>query len=464
VTGEASVVATAVATLRRHAMLAGGETVVIGVSGGADSTALLHVLLRIAPEWRLGLHVVHVDHGLRPESARDAEFVRQLCTRLGVAVEVVPVAVEARGSPEAAARAARYAALEAWADRLGAARIALGHTADDQAETVLMRVMEGTGLRGLAAIPPVRGRIIRPLIEVRRAAILDLLESAGQAWVEDASNRDVRFTRNRIRHEVVPRLAAGTSVDLVDSLARVAARARAAARAVERAGAAELDRLAVPGEGALVLPRSSLVALPRTLAGEVLRLAAERLDGRADLRAWQHEGLRRILAAPPPRRPFRLGGVTFEVSGDLVRVGRGSPAPLRPRPLPVPGRVELDEVGLAIAARAVADRPARVPREGARVVFDAAVLPGPLLVRARRPGDRLRPFGSGESRRLKPLLIDARVPRWERDRVPIVVDGRGDIAWVAGIRRGAQAPLTASTRSVVELVLEPQEGTGSDTS
>src|ERR687888_2767736 len=145
-------------------MLAGGETVLIGVSGGADSVALLHVLLDLAPTLRLRLHVLHVDHGLRPDSARDADFVRALGARLGVPVDVVGVRIGA-GSVEAAARAARHAALEAAAERVGAARIALGHTADDQAETVLMRLLEGSSVRGLAAIPPVRGRIIRPLIE-----------------------------------------------------------------------------------------------------------------------------------------------------------------------------------------------------------------------------------------------------------------------------------------------------------
>ncbi len=145
-------------TIRRHAMLAGGESVLVAVSGGADSVALLHVLATLAPAWGLRLHVLHVDHGLRADSARDAEFVRRLGERLGIPVDVATVTVERRGSLEAAARAARYAALAACADRVGAARIALGHTADDQAETALMRVLQGAGLRGLAGIPPVRDR------------------------------------------------------------------------------------------------------------------------------------------------------------------------------------------------------------------------------------------------------------------------------------------------------------------
>src|SRR5437773_1868980 len=173
------------ATLRRHAMLAGGERILVGVSGGADSVALLAALAAVALALRLELHALHVDHQLRPESGRDGDFVQRLGERLGVPVTIVRVDVPRAGSLEAAARGARHAALEAAAGRVGATRIALGHTADDQAETVLMRLFEGAGVRGLAAIPPVRGRIIRPLIETRRRDVEAALRASGLPWIED---------------------------------------------------------------------------------------------------------------------------------------------------------------------------------------------------------------------------------------------------------------------------------------
>ncbi|MBI2205238.1 MAG: tRNA lysidine(34) synthetase TilS, partial [Candidatus Rokubacteria bacterium] len=185
-------------TIRRHAMLAGGERVLVAVSGGADSVALLYTLLALRAELGLELHVVHVDHQLRPDSSRDAAFVAALAARLDVPADVVTVDVARAGSLEDAARHARYAALDARAAAIGATRIAIGHTADDQAETVVMRLLEGAGPRGLAAIPPVRGRIVRPLIETRRAAIADMLRAAGHEWLEDPSNADPRFLRNRI--------------------------------------------------------------------------------------------------------------------------------------------------------------------------------------------------------------------------------------------------------------------------
>jgi tRNA(Ile)-lysidine synthase len=440
-------------TIRRDAMLAGGETVLIGVSGGADSVALLHVLMTLASTLRLTLHVLHVDHGLRPDSARDADFVRGLGARLGVPVEVVRVSVGA-GSVEAAARAARHAALEAAADRLGAARIALGHTADDQAETLVMRVLEGTGVRGLAGIPPVRGRLIRPLLASRHGDAVATLTTAGLPWLEDPSNDDPRFFRNRVRHALLPRLADEAGGDVVARLGRLARRAREAVDALDRLAAAELLRLGhEEDDGALVLSRSALAELPPPVAAEVLRLAAARFGSRAPIRAWAHRGLRRILADARPRRAFRLGGVVLEVSGDHVRVGAARTRALTPRELPVPGRVELPEIGRAVEAVVIPAGDYAVPRDSDRVAFDAAGVPPRLLVRPRRQGDRFRPFGGGD-RRLKSFFIDAKIPRWQRDRVPLV-DAGHDIVWVAGLRRGAASPVTPHTGAIVELRLLP---------
>jgi tRNA(Ile)-lysidine synthase len=441
-------------TIRRHAMLAGGETVLVAVSGGADSVALLHFLVELAPAWRLRLHVLHVDHQLRPDSPADADFVRALGARLGVPADVVTVTVDARGSLEAAARESRYAALEAGAARIDAHRIALGHTADDQAETVLMRLLEGAGVRGLAGIPPVRGRIIRPLIEVHRAALEAELRRAAIPWVEDPTNRDPKFLRNRIRHELLPLLADSYNPGIAASLTRVSTLARDTVAALDRAAAVELERLAVFDAGAVTLPLGPLRALPRQIAAEVLRQAAARLGSRAPLRAWSHHGLRRALAVPPPRRPFRLGGVAIEVSGALARLARAPLAALVARPLDVPGYTELPEIGRALEARIGGAEAYAVPRDPNRVAFDADELGGgPLTVRARRRGDRFVPFGGAE-RRLKTLLIDAKVPRWDRARVPVIEAG-GVIIWVVGLRRSAAARVTARTRRVLELALVP---------
>jgi tRNA(Ile)-lysidine synthase len=441
------------ATVRRHAMLADGEHVLIAVSGGADSTALLSLLQTLAPDYRLRLSALHVDHRLRPDSSRDAEHARALGARLGVRVDVSTVTVSSHGSPEDAARRARYTALEAHAERIGADRIAVGHTADDQAETVLMRVIEGTGLRGLAGIPPTRGRIIRPLLDVRRQALKAYLGTIALGWIEDPTNRDVRFLRNRIRHDLLPFLATAHAGDLSATLARVAREARQAVDTLERVAADALERLVTTDGEALVLARSAMAVLPPLIAADVLRQAAVRLGCRGPLRAWAHHGLRRMLAVPPPRRPFRLGAVTFEVSGDRVRIGVRPPGHVEPRVLRVPGVTRLPEIGLQIEARHVDAAGYVLPRERERVAFDADALAMPLHVRGRRRGDRFRPFPEPGERRLKTFLIDAKVPRWDRDRLPLVQSAR-EIVWVGGLRRGGEAPVTAATRHIVELTVK----------
>ncbi len=440
-------------TIRRHAMLAGGERVLVGVSGGADSVALLTTLVTLAPSLRLDLHVLHVDHQLRPASGDDATFVQRLGERLGVPVTVERVHVASGGSVEAAARAARHAALERVARQLEAARIALGHTADDQAETVLMRVLEGAGLRGLAAIPATRGRIIRPLIAVRRRDVEAALRAAGIAWIEDPTNRDPKFLRNRLRHEVLPQLASACDTDVVPALVRTAGFAREAIEALDQLASHELGRLvSVEADGALTLSAGALRALPSFIAPEVLRQAAARLGGTAPLRAWAHRGLAR-MAEPRPPRPFRLGGVVVEVSGDRVRLGRERPVPLTPRVLTVPGRMALPEIGRAIEATVHAAEGYRLPTDVVLVAFDADALPPALVVRPRRRGDRVMAFGQGE-RRLKTLFIAAKIPRWDRGRVP-VVEAAGEIVWVAGLRRATAAPVTGDTRRILQLALVP---------
>ena len=450
--GRLTVVDTARDTIRRHAMLAGGDRVLVAVSGGADSVALLHVLRELAPELAVELHVAHVDHRLRADSGRDAGFVEALALRLGLPVAIVPIDVPTHGSPEAAARDARYAALGRVADAVRASRIAVGHTANDQAETVLMRLIQGAGPRGLAGIPPVRDRIVRPLIDCRRREVVESLVSVGEDWIEDPTNTDGRFLRNRLRHEVLPVFEAIATDDVIDALCRTARLSRETVQALERAAASALSRLATHEVGGLTLPLAELRALPPPVAAEVLRQASAELGRRTPLRAWAHRGLARVVAEPSPRRAFRLAGVRVDVGSGRVRIG-GAPPTVAARALVVPGTTALPEIGVALLARHVDAEGYVVPRSATVAAFDVEQLSGPLRVRARRRGDRFVPFGSG-ARRLKAFLIDAKIPRWRRDALPLVESADG-LLWIPGVRRGAAAPVTPETRRVLELSMVP---------
>jgi tRNA(Ile)-lysidine synthase len=448
-------------------MLRGGERVLIGVSGGPDSVALLHCLVTLRPVLDLDLVVAHVDHGLRPEAAAEAARVTARAEAWGVPAVVERVHLRSRGArgpgeepwagPEAEARRARLAALAARAGALGAQRIALGHTADDQAETVVMRLLAGAGPLGLGGIPPVRGPYVRPLIETTRAEVLAHLVRHGLDWADDPTNRDPAFLRNRVRHDVLPFLAAGWDPGAAAALCRGAAVARALQRElVERAAAGLATMSRAAGPGALELDGTALAALPADLGAETLRLAVARVAPGLPLRGPARRALAQA-AAGRGRGPLRLGPVTIERSGRRLRVATAALPPLRERAWSPPGRLPLDEIGAVLLARRCprpADGPLEAGPEGA--VFDADALPPTLLVRSRRPGDRLVRPGAPGHLRLKTLMAEAGVPRWERDRVPLLVAG-DEILWAPGLGRGRAAPVTDRTRCILAVTLERGE-------
>lgn len=438
-------------------MLCGGETVLVGVSGGPDSVCLLRSLLTLAPSLALSLHVLHVHHGLRQEADGEADFVVDLARSLNLPVIVERVRPPGSSglSPEAALRKVRYAAFRQWAERLGASRCALGHTAQDQAETVLMRLLEGAGPRGLAGIPPVRGLFIRPLIELPRSSILRELDRLGQPWIEDPSNRDPKFLRNRIRHDLLPLLAASYNPRIVEALCRVGALSRNLLAGLEEVARRELDRLALDDGSGLVIPLDPLRALPPEVAGNLLRLALSRLGESAPLRGWAQEALRGLLEREGSQRRLRVGRVAVERSPTRIRLSPWAEEGLPHRRVSIPGSVALPEAKLHLQVREFPLPSDYTPVTGPRTaVFDGDLLPIDLSVRGRHLGDRFRPFGAPGSKRLKEFLIDAKVPRWERDQLPLVVAG-DEILWVVGIRRGAAAPVTPATRRVVELTAIP---------
>ena len=442
-------------------MLRGGERVLAAVSGGPDSIALLDVLDELRGPLGLVVIVAHVHHGLRAEADADADFVRGVGARRGLPVHMERVTVTGGppwDGPEAESRRARHATLQRVARATGASRIATGHTADDQAETVLMRLLQGAGPRGLGGIPPVRGWLISPLIETRRDDILAHLRARGLRFVDDASNRDVRFLRNRIRHDLLPFLTELTGASMVEPLCRSAAAARAVVADLEIRARAELERLATREPAGFTFEASALAGGSVELGAEILRQAAAAQGQTRPLRGPAQRAVRALLGGTPRRRIARLGDLVVERSGRRLRVGPAALPALSSRTWALPGDLDLPEIGRRLTATLVPrGRDYVVPREPGRVAFDADALPPMLTIRGRRRGDVFAPFGAPTSgpaavRRLKSFLIDAGVPRWQRARTPLV-EARGEIIWVAGVRRSRSAPVTAATARVLELTL-----------
>ena len=419
-----------------YAMLPAGGHVLCAVSGGADSVCLLHLLKGRAEAEGFALTAAHFDHGLRGEdSRRDAAFVEQLCRDWGVPCVTGSgdVAAEARrrgAGIEETARDLRYTFLEQTADRVGAGVIATAHNADDTVETLLLHLVRGSGLQGLTGIPPRRGRLVRPLLTTPRAEIEAYLEAHGLPHVEDASNADPAFARNKLRHQVLP-LLRDLNPRLEESLGEAIGRLRADNDYLN-AQAANAAREAAWADDDLVIRTELVARAPDPIAVRMIRWMllemGEHQFGSAHLQAVVD-----LARSPAPSGRVDLphGLTAYRVYGDLLLTVRGEDPlpPFAPVPLALEGETPLPEAGWTFTCRRAA-APEVLPRDPGRFYLDPARLQGPLVLRPRQTGDRLSLPGRGE-KTVKKLLIDGRVPRRVRERVPILADEAG-VVWLGG--------------------------------
>jgi tRNA(Ile)-lysidine synthase len=450
-------------TIQDYQMLERGQSVLVAVSGGADSMVLLHTLWQLCEPLALQLYVAHLNHQMRANANEDARFVEATAHQLGLqcicqASDVPVYQQQHKLSPEDAARRVRYAFLRATATHLRTDRIAVGHTADDQAETVLFHLLRGSGLRGLGGIPPVRARIVRPLIRVSRADILAYARTHRLQFREDPSNVQRHYTRNRLRLDLLPVLRQHYNPRLVQSLCRTAqllADDEAALQAVAHQHflAARLASTAA----SIQLRIDVMTPLPLALQRRVLRAALAELIG--DLQGVTATHIASVLAL------LRSGsgnkhvdlprGVIVERRYDVLRIHRQAPLAAGPVdvPLPIPGVCRVEALGVTIVSDALPRRAATGPCPSGDVAWlDAESVGQDVRVRTRRSGDRLQPLGSVYAKKLTDFLIDAKIPRDVRDRLPLVV-ARTGIAWVAGVRPAEWAKVTSATRAILRLQL-----------
>jgi tRNA(Ile)-lysidine synthase len=461
-------------TVRTHGMVPRGGRVLVAVSGGADSVALLHILRDLETRGELVVAgVAHFNHRLRGEAAdADEQFCRQLAADLGLPAEIGGGDVRALArtqhrSLEDAARTARYAFLENAANRAGAAVIAVGHTEDDQAETFLLRLIRGAGPRGLTGIRPKSGRVIRPLIEVSRDDLRAYVAAERLVFREDETNADVAIPRNRVRHQLLPVLRE-FSPGVVGVLAREADIAREDEDFLSRAAIDSTSTIVLLSRRGIEVDVDGLSGLHPAVAARVvrealLRAAPDRFFGRDHIRA--------VLALASDR----AGGAAVDLPGLAARRDRGrviitSESPARPFsnsfrvPLSIPGEVALP--GWTVSAL-----PASAPAFGRRfgpddfgpsaVAVSTGTLKLPLAVRSRLPGDRFRPLGmGGRGRKLQDFLVDRKVARFERDTLPLVVDSDDRIVWVVGQSVAEDFRVTGASQGVILLKARRLGGEG----
>ncbi len=472
-----------------------GALLVVGVSGGADSLCLLGALQalsqRASPAAPGRLIVAHLDHGLRgAKGQRDAATVQEFASTLGVScvvesADVRALATRERRSLEDAARQARYHFFHRVAAAHGAERICVGHTRDDQAETVIMRFLRGSGVDGLSGMRPLRGIVARPLLTLYRADTEAYCAAKGWEPVHDASNDDLAFTRNRLRHELIPALKR-YNPHLISTLSNNATLIASDEDFLEAATTSAWRGVTSDESATRVsVALAPLREMPLALRHRGLRQIVDRLTSGEHVPEARHVlAIDALLARNTAGLSIDLpGGVRITTSYDAVHITlRAAVAPhvstATDLPLPVPGEVELTDLGWKVSAW-ITDRPAGLeaadpsppptsrpfPHAGTRAdlgkaelraYLDADLATGPLTVRTWTPGDRFHPLGMRQSKKLQDYFADAKVPRELRARIPLVVTP-AHILWVGGQRIDDRVRISSATSRVLVLQLTPLE-------
>jgi len=443
--------------------------ILLACSGGSDSMALAELSAEAAKIEGWTPILAHLDHGLRAGSGEREHLAawaeRRDIELVGRKLDLPESLRKDPGNLEARARELRYGALEEVARETGAKTVLTGHTADDQAETLWLWLLRGTGLRGLRGIAPTRPisegseiQLVRPLLDCTRVQLRDYLTERGLAWLEDPSNADKGFRRNRIRHELLPFLRERFEIDPVPPAARLGCQARELSDFLDRE-IAERGLTPAAERGRLRLDRRDLKDAPAALASWAVSAAL------AETGSSGHFKLARILElnrGEGTGKTIELGEGRFvRFTPEHIYLGSGDWTPedeiprqrLEAGGLTLPGSGEL-RIGDWILRIRELPGPADPPTGPARALFDRGGLKEPMRLVNPRPGMRIRPLGAGGAKSLADLLIDRKVPRQGRGDLLVLLDAEDQLLWVAGIARGAQAPLRAKTKLSLALDLE----------
>jgi tRNA(Ile)-lysidine synthase len=435
-------------TIKKYSMFSKGDNVLIGLSGGADSVCLTVILDKLKDNFNLSLYAVYVDHGLRPEETKKEQiFCRSLCEKLDIGFCVKSVNAKSYAQQEKlnlqeAARELRYQVFEEVSKKINTTRIALAHNADDQAETVLMRLLRGAGSKGLSGIPPVRGKIVRPLIEIERKEIEDFLIhnpelqalNSKLPFMIDSSNLKTDYLRNWIRLKIIPQLKK-ENPSLVYSIGRSAEILRDEDAYLENMVAKTLKGLISRKTGnSIELSLSPLKNMEKPILRRVLRKAVKEIRGTERGVDFIHiEDMINLIKNSKSGDTISLLNKIRAIKGySTLLLTVDTPLKLKTRIFNVPGEVFLEEKGIILKAE-ISDSIENTVNGKDTAAFDYENLTYPLIVRKREKGDYFYPLGFGRRKKLQDFFVDNKIPKEERDTVPIVISGR-DIIWIVGYR------------------------------
>jgi len=451
-------------TIEHYRMFAPGDHVVVAVSGGADSVALLNALHELAPTLKLRLTVAHLNHGLRPEAAeRESDFVKNLAHKLAVPCicELRDVRADKHASGEClqeAARTVRYRFFSDVIERCGAQKLALGHIMDDQAETVLIRLLRGASTRGLGGIPPVRsGGIVRPLIEVRRRSIEFFLHQRGIEFIPDTSTNEPQYLRNIIRHELLPLLARQYNPRVVEALCTTAALARNDEALLQDTAAHIADEALKLTDDSIRIPVSLLESHPQ-LAGRIIRRAFELFNGSCrGLTSLHTDAILALLNSRGSSKKISIAGglIVRREYSELVMNPEHNLAAFHVQVDALPADVPLPQINARMQIRSltVADDAALQCTDVSDTVHLAAEsISLPLIIRSWKPGDRIRPFGFNAQKKVKAIFAEKKIPVRLRMSIPLIESG-GRIVSIGTLRIAEHCRVTPPCRKVIAVTI-----------
>jgi tRNA(Ile)-lysidine synthase len=449
----------AAATVKKYSMLSGGEKILIGLSGGPDSVCLFHVLNNMKDKFALDLNATYIDHGLRPgETDMEIAFCKKLCENLNIpfvtkSIDVKTYAREQKMNMQEAARQLRYKIFDEVSYEINARKIALGHTADDQAETLLMRLFRGSGPTGLSGIPPVRKNIIRPLIEIERKEIERFLDDLKIDFITDSSNTKKDYLRNKIRLSLVPMIKE-FNPDITKTLSKTASIFRDEEKYFEILVTKTLMKLiSRKTDSRVELFLTPFEIMDKAIIRRVLRRVIDETRGLRGISFIHIEDIIDLIKnGRPGDRIYLPGGIRVIKEYSTLNLTSEPPVILNTYNLTVPGETVLKEAGVLIKAsvteapfEASASRP-----QAYSALFDADKLILPLIARPRKNGDFFFPLGFGKRKKLQDFFVDEKVPRDERGRIPLITSEE-DIIWVLGYRGDERFKITEETKKAIKL-------------
>lgn len=444
------------AAITGHSMISVGDHILVGLSGGADSVCLLTMLNHMKTEYQLKISAAYIDHGFRPsETPAEIAFCREVCSKMNVAFEMGNIDPASYAKSEGlnkqeAARELRYQALRKIAAEKGCNRIALAHNADDQAETVLMRLIRGSGSAGLTGIPPVRKPFIRPLIRTTRTEIEEYLKKDGAEYVTDSSNLKDDYLRNRIRHQLIPEIER-INPDFIATVTRTTDIIMEEDRWFEIQVTKTLMKLiSRKSDTTIELFLMPMEALDKALLRRVLRRAVAETRGLRRLGHVHIEDLIRLVKyGRSGDRLYLPDSVRAIKAYSTLIMTSEKPARLSEYSVSGPGEYMLAEASQILSLKIIPREEMEDLGDGKIIAcLDAEKVSFPMTVRGRRDGDFFYPLGLGKKKKIQDFFTDEKIPRDLRDIVPLIVNGP-DIALVAGFRVDDRFKVDHNTRKAL---------------